>query len=280
MKFTTFENIATGLLFAEEGTIGGWVFNNGYMRSTNNLVGMCANISFSDAPSRPVLSIGGEVSGTYYYGFDSSTGLPSNNGLIKMYATGTILVGNSSSDSTKAGISGRSDSTMLTGTSNEGYQRFWAGSGRNIDGPFYVLDNGYLKASNANITGSLTANSIKCNSISGWKAPGIVAGYHVGKSRYSLFNLGYSIESFAPSTNGGVFKHNCPYNCGLIYIPRVGTGDTYPLRGWLTVNSVVPYSSSNSSSGTVSVTCYDSEGTLHGMNTADTGVDVFLVSYN
>lgn len=280
MKFTTFENIATGLLFAEEGTIGGWVFNNGYMRSTNNLVGMCANISFSDAPSRPVLSIGGEVSGTYYYGFDSSTGLPSNNGLIKMYATGTILVGNNSSDSTKAGISGRSDSTMLTGTSNEGYQRFWAGSGRNIDGPFYVLDNGYLKASNANITGSLTANSIKCNSISGWKAPGIVAGYHVGKSRYSLFNLGYSIESFAPSANGGVFKHNCPYNCGLIYIPRVGTGDTYPLRGWLTVNSVIPYSSSNSSSGTVSVTCYDSEGTLHGMNTADTGVDVFLVSYN
>ena len=196
-----------------------------------------------------------------------------------MYSTGTIIVGKESNDSTKAGISGRSDKAV-----NGGYQRFWAGCGRNQDGPFYVLDNGFLKASNANITGNLTAKSIKCSSISGWKAPGIVAGYHIGSSKYSLFNLGYSITSFAPSTYGGVFQHTCPYNCGLIAIGRVGTNDSNPLRGFITVNTCkgAKYDTDGNltENGTISVTCYDSEGTLHRMNTKDTGVDVFLISYN
>ena len=169
-SFSTFENIATGVLFAEDATIGGWQFNNNYIRSASNLIGF----SGYESADIPFLSAGDSNNPGF------ADGKPSNNGLIRMYSTGTIIVGKESNDSTKAGISGRSDALV-----NGGYQRFWAGSGRNIDGPFYVLDNGFLKASNANITGNLTCNSLTVanGKYGSYGGPGVVCICHYNGSR-------------------------------------------------------------------------------------------------
>lgn len=166
-SFSTFENIATGVLFAEDATIGGWQFNNNYIRSVSNFIGF----SGYESTEIPFLSAGdGDNPGF-------ANGKPSNNGLIRMYSTGTIIVGKESSESTKAGISGRSDKQI-----NGGYQRFWAGSSRNVDGPFYVLDNGFLKASNANITGNLACNSLTVRNYTNYGGPGVVCICHYNGS--------------------------------------------------------------------------------------------------
>lgn len=196
-SFSTFENIATGVLFAKDATIGGWQFNNNYIRSASNHIGL----SGVESASIPFLSAGDSDN----LGFDTSTGKPSAKGLIRMYSTGTIIVGKENNDSTKAGISGRSDALV-----NGGYQRFWAGSGRNQDGPFYVLDNGFLKASNANITGNLTCNSLTVanGKYGSYGGPGVVCICHYNGS--SINNV--------YSTNGKRVSNIKKGNTGYITI--------------------------------------------------------------
>lgn len=188
-SFNSFENIATGLLFAKDATIGGWIFNNGYMKSVNDSVGMSGNVG--DFSAYPFLSVGDNT--TTNPGFDTDTGKPSDKGHIRMYGTGTILVGDRNQGGL-AGISGRRDTGSLL---NGGYVRFWAGGERtkNDDGtfntPFYVTSNGYLKAANAEITGNITCNSLSVANMDNWKAPGVVCIYHYnGTVLQELYSTG------------------------------------------------------------------------------------------
>lgn len=140
--FNSFKNIATDLLFADEATIAGWQFSNSYIRSLNNEV--CLN--GSGAPDTPVIACGATAEHPGYY-----QGKINKNASLILYQSGIIQVGPLGG---AAGISG----TDLT---DSGAVRFWAGSTYNgrKTARFRVHHNGDLYASNATISGNITANT-------------------------------------------------------------------------------------------------------------------------
>lgn len=138
IRISSFEMLATGLLLAEEATIAGWVFDPNYnvMRSSSGHVALKGTDTSGGALMMAI-------------GSDSSTlgwkdNAMNNSASIRMYASGTIFLGNKY----EAGISGRNDKTDNTDF------RFWCNGARNdSNATFYVRHDGYLKASNAVITG-------------------------------------------------------------------------------------------------------------------------------
>lgn len=144
----SFENIATGVLFAEEATIGGWRFspsNSSYIRALSNTVCIYGADASEDIP---FLSAG---SGTNY-GYDTSTKKPNTKAPLKIYACGTITVGDGQVTA-NAGITGN-------GTSGDSV-RFWAGNtfANRTSAPFIVKQDGSFKATNGTLTGTFKTTS-------------------------------------------------------------------------------------------------------------------------
>lgn len=142
----SFENIATGILFAEEATIGGWRFSpadSGYIRSlTGN-----ACIYGRETASIPVFATG-DTDG--HRGFDETTNMSNPNASVKIWQSGIIAVG---SDLDSCGMSG-----IGTGSNSV---RFWAGevhSNRN-SAPFKVMQDGSFVATNGTLTGTFQTRS-------------------------------------------------------------------------------------------------------------------------
>lgn len=139
----SFENIATGVLFAEEATIGGWRFspsNSSYIRALSNTVCIYGADASEDVP---FLSAGSSTN----YGYDTSTKKPNTKAPLKIYAGGTLTVGDGQVTA-NAGITG--DGT--TGSS----VRFWAGStfSNRTSAPFRVKQDGSFVATNGTLTGT------------------------------------------------------------------------------------------------------------------------------
>lgn len=144
----SFENIATGVLFAEEATIGGWRFspsNSSYIRALSNTVCIYGADASEDVP---FLSAG---SGSNY-GYDTSTKKPNTKAPLKIYAGGTITVGDGQVTA-DAGITGN-------GTSWDSV-RFWAGEtfANRTSAPFKVTQNGSVRATNGDFYGKFTAGA-------------------------------------------------------------------------------------------------------------------------
>lgn len=139
----SFENIATGVLFAEEATIGGWRFSpsdSSYIRSLSNKVCIYGADSGEDIP---FLTAGSGAN----YGFDTSTKKPNTKAPLKMYHGGTLTVGDGQVTA-NAGITGNG----TTGSS----VRFWAGStfSNRTSAPFRVKQDGSFEATNGTLTGT------------------------------------------------------------------------------------------------------------------------------
>lgn len=142
----SFENIATGVLFAEEATIGGWRFSpvdSSYIRSlTGN-----ACLYGKETSQIPVFAAGNEEG---YRGFNSSTGMANPNASIKIWQSGYIAVG---SNSNNCGMSG-------VGTSSNSV-RFWAGKvfESRDSAPFKVMQDGSFVANNGTLTGKFQTST-------------------------------------------------------------------------------------------------------------------------
>ena len=139
----SFENIATGVLFAEEATIGGWRFSpsdSSYIRAVSNTVCIYGADASEDVP---FLSAG---SGNNY-GYDTSTKKPNTKAPLKIYAGGTITVGDGQVTA-NAGITGNGASG--------GSVRFWAGEtfANRTSAPFRVKQDGSFVATNGTLTGT------------------------------------------------------------------------------------------------------------------------------
>lgn len=139
----SFENIATGVLFAEEATIGGWRFSpadTSYIRSLSNKVCIYGADAGEDIP---FLTAGSGAN----YGFDTSTKKPNTKAPLKMYHGGTLTVGDGQVTA-NAGITGN-------GTSEDSV-RFWAGStfSNRTSAPFRVKQDGSFVATNGTLTGT------------------------------------------------------------------------------------------------------------------------------
>lgn len=164
-SLNSFENIATGVLFAEEATIGGWRFSpasSSYFRSTNDVV--CFYPS-TDGMT-PFLAAGtGSNKGAVSSG---STKITNSKAPLKLWADGIITVGDGSSSS-RAGLTG-------VGTSSDSV-RIWAGTnhGNRTSAPFRVLDNGSMVATNGTFTGNVTCTSLIAQNIdsSNFSIPGL-----------------------------------------------------------------------------------------------------------
>lgn len=113
----SFENIATGLLFAVTATIAGWNFNDYAIWSLNNNVLLNGRgTAGTRGGSDDIFLAAGNTSGYQgAYGSDSSI-LANNQALFRGYSSGRLEVGNSSGT---AGMSGEGNSDRI---------RFWAGS--------------------------------------------------------------------------------------------------------------------------------------------------------
>lgn len=154
--FNTFENIATGLLFADKATIAGWQFSNYKIYSTNNQVVLNGNSVLEDAASGTDTDIVFAAGGTLNPAWDGSK-INKLAGL-KIHRGGTLTVGNGATES-RAGLTGSPDMNSL---------RIWAGaifSNRN-DAPFRVYDDGSMVATNGTFTGKVTCTSLIADDIS------------------------------------------------------------------------------------------------------------------
>lgn len=139
--FNSFENVATGLLFAQEATIANWKFSNQIIWGLDNGVYLDGR---GGQKGTPVFCTGPSV---------VSNGNPSVSGALKIYAGGTLTVGSESDGVSNAGITGNGASS--------GSVRFWAGStfsGRDT-APFRVYQNGDVACNNANLTGTFSTSS-------------------------------------------------------------------------------------------------------------------------
>lgn len=164
-SLNSFENIATGLLFAEEATIGGWRFSpasSSYFRSTNDVVcfypstdGMTPFLAAGTGSNKGAIS-------------SSGTKITNSKAPLKLWADGIITVGDGSSSS-RAGLTG-------VGTSSDSV-RIWAGTnhGNRTSAPFRVLDNGSMVATNGTFTGNVTCTSLIARNIdsSNFSIPGL-----------------------------------------------------------------------------------------------------------
>lgn len=133
---SSFESVATRLLLAEEGTIGGWQFSDNidnYIKSLNDNV--C--LTGYDRSDNLFLAAG---KGTYP-GYVSKG--PNPSAALRLYSDGRILLGDNGQAT--AGISG-------TGTDSSDV-RFWAGSSSTSNAPFIVRQSGALEATNCTLTG-------------------------------------------------------------------------------------------------------------------------------
>lgn len=266
VPFTSFENVATGLLFAKEATIANWTFSNNYIKSTNGHIAFCANEADGNAaPSvqYPFLAAGNSTNGK---GWDSANNIINRNARIRLYSTGIIRVGESSNS---AGISG-------TGTSDSDI-RFWAGNDDRNAAPFRVNQGGGLVATSATITGQITADSMTVSDINGWKAPGVVSACHVGGTTQLLFSVGGEQVNYSSGAgkNTITFTHTLGHQKFTAFIiPRdlnPSSSTTSSFRGWGEISS--------RSNTNFTMKFYDSEGTLHAAGGSDTQFDLILISW-
>ena len=172
-----FQVTNTGALTATSGTVGGWYIGSGYIGNKSTWQSSTVGMVSSETTGVGVFWAGGVYSGVppFYVTADGyvhasniniaggqltigSTFSVSNTGVITA-SSGTIggWAINSSHIGNNAVLASATVG-MCPSTAN-GAIAFWAGNVYNAAAsiPFYVTNNGYLKATNASISGTLTA---------------------------------------------------------------------------------------------------------------------------
>ena len=239
VTFTSFENVATGLVFAKEATIANWTFSNNYIKSTNGHIAFCANEADGDAVASaqyPFLAAG---NGTNSKGWDSANNTINRNARIRLYSTGIIRLGEPST--TDSSITGNEVGLSGTGT-NASSVRIWAGGTNRDSAPFRVTQSGSLYCTNSTIQTNSTGNRIVISSSGnnlamynssgeklcdlGWAATSVTNGTYYSPS----LSLQDKLNSASPHENkmtstGVYFYTNGNLMCSLsqsgLFLPNI-----------------------------------------------------------
>lgn len=166
-----------GTVYAKKGKIGNWLLNGDFIQSGNNPVSkgtsgiiLTAN---SENPSTAAIIVR-QQTGTE---LNEETGTYSYQDIVYLSATSSKIAG-WNFDSYKMYNANNRWSTGLSTTGSDGDPAFWAGyvgkgstpwesqKGWTTETNFYVTNTGFLKATNAEIEGKITAN--KGGKIGGW----------------------------------------------------------------------------------------------------------------
>lgn len=152
----------TGLLYAKEGNIGGWIMKSTYLQATSGTVGLASS-------GQAAFWAGSNLDA-------NSSSIPTNSSEAKFLVTRSGKLYCSSAD-----ISGKitADSGEIAGwriSSNrlqnaDGSVYLSSSSGLRVGNNFRVTNSGTLTASNANINGNIDADTLTCYSgyIGGWR---------------------------------------------------------------------------------------------------------------
>lgn len=261
-----FESIATGLLFAEKATIAGMDFYNDCIMAQSGRFFLDGRLS-SDNNGYPIMSFGANA---------ARDGVPSKTAALKIYGGGTLTVGDGSTTS-NAGLSGQGTSSTSV--------RFWAGStySNSSNAPFRVLQNGSMYASNATVSGNITATTanftgtVTVGNLAGWHMPGILTICHYGNNlRSTIYTQGgYEITKISRNSEGiYVVFHNLPkYEKFTLLWNGIArrSQNCQGFRGSIVVRSIA--------SSSFVIECYDTEGTLHDIGGATESVDLIIMGY-
>ena len=265
----SFESIATGLLFAEKATIAGMDFYNNCIAASSGRFFLDGRYESDVTNKWPIMSFGNNA---------VTNGRPSNSAALKIYGGGTITVGDGEV-SANAGITG--------GGTGSNAVRFWAGNIFDNRGsaPFRVTQSGYVYASNASITGTISASTatftgnVKVGSLSGWNIPGVKTICHYGSNlRGTIYSQGgCQISSI---NKGGTGEYIVYHNVGH-------TNYVVLWQGQARSNS--PYSDSAGFRGTVGITstssssfkmiCVDTDNNRHNVGDHDDAIDLVIIGY-
>lgn len=177
---SSFESIATGLLYANKATIAGWDFFKYKIVAANGSVVINGNSVRENAESGTSTDIVFAAGNGDYPAWNGSS--LNNNAPLKIHNSGVITVG-AGVDNSRAG---------MTGSNAEDQVRFWAGTtyDKRRTAPFRVHDNGSMVATNGTFTGSVTCNNLTVTNRAQWFGPGVVCicdydGYTI-RQQYSV----------------------------------------------------------------------------------------------
>lgn len=151
---SSWTSVATGLLLAEQANIAGWNFHpNGYIVSPSNSGYLFGGGGYGSYSDTPLLGFGNSSGNAAIV-----NGVPNPNVALKIYAGGTLTVGDGVTSS-NAGITGAGNSTSAI--------RFWAGNtfGSRNSAPFRVDQGGNINAVSARIQGYFSTGSSDTNRI-------------------------------------------------------------------------------------------------------------------
>lgn len=209
-RMDSFKNVATDLLFAQEATIASWVFNNGYIRSSNSAVCLCGNTR-TDIPLLAAGSVG--TSGQGYLNGDINP-----YAALKLFQSGLISVGEGTYTS-NAGIYGG-------GTTGDSI-RFWAGNtfGNRGSAPYRVTQDGNIVGNKCNMTGTFQTQSGGARIyISPNATYGSVFQIYNGNNNLSISIQGptssgkspqislIDYSGYTPVYNGGISPRGCSFS--------------------------------------------------------------------
>lgn len=255
ISLSSFEMLATGVLFAEDATIGGWRIANDYIYSGSR------NIALSGTNDIAMAMGSGEFSGVVYDS-QSNDYKMNKNASITFYPTASLIqVGN-------AGIIGNSEI-------NPDGIRFYAGGYTFDTAPYIVYESGKIVAQNAEVTGKITCDSLTVNNLENWKVPGVVCIYHMGYTDGELYSSnGKHITniSFNSSAQNYVISHNIGHtNYTVMHMGCTRANDTSPFRGIMSITNITP--------NLCTVYFVDTEGDAHYVGDSKTALDFILMEF-
>lgn len=265
---SSFEMIATDMLLAQKAAIAGWQFDpadEGFIYSANGSV--CLR-GANDEDELPVIAIGRVPTGLTTSIVDDKVVKHINSKApLKIYADGRITVG-AGVDSSNAGMYGEGTEASAI--------RFWAGNtfaNRNI-APFRVNQNGDLWASNADITGTITCNTLNLGigGINGYNAPGIRTIWHFGLGNGTVVSFGSKrIDRFTLNGTQITLFHNLnTTNYTVLFVGCKRYGDSNSLIGFMRLLAI--------NTNNCIVEFYNSKGEAYGIG-EQASVDIILFGY-
>lgn len=308
-QLSSFENIATGLLFAEKATIAGIDFYNNIIQSQSG-VWYLDGRSTSYSNRYPLMAFGAGVVTSGVTSIESSTGI-GNAVCIGVDSTryGIVTVGTGVLDSETVevdedtgegyGDTSQSVAGMTSYGTGSGEVRFWCGCpyGNTTDNtntryyaPFRVYQSGRIVASNATITGKIVATDAEFTgsvtmdeeNFSNWHIPGIIGIVHIEDNdlTYDIFYStgGFTISSISrPSAGYTKIAHNIGHkNYTVLFMGRTtSTGEYDDNSSWLG-NVRICLALNN----TTYFYSTDTDNNEHYIGGDNEGIDLVFVSYN
>ena len=242
----------SGNITAREGQIASYTISGDYLMSTDQQVGMSAgNTSFWAGYNKS--------DGSYKFKVTKDGAFTATNANI----SGTINAsGGRIADYTINGAKLVGNNVGLSGTAGQGWA-FWAGSNDADSAPFRVGHEGYLVASNATISGTISGTTINGGTINGATITGTVTngGTITGGNIWGDFVQAQFLQTASNSATNG---HGCDIWTEVIKCTDI-IGQTGASKIHLTGNGVTLYGGHNSylsvsSDDKVWVNEYDGKG--------------------